>query len=156
MTKVFVASLVALLVQDGQLRYEDTVRDLLPPDVKVSDSVGRLTIRQLVTHTPGLPRQPNNREQMHYFWKFVFAGRNPYEFINRRYLFSYLRHYRVKPTPEPVYSYSSLGFGLLGQLIEMKTGRPLPDLVEEKICRPLNLHDTHFVLTDAEQNRLAP
>lgn len=154
-TKVFVATLVALLVQDGQLRYEETVRDILPPDVKVSDSVGRLTIRQLVTHTSGLPRQPNNRKQMRYFWKFVFAGRNPYEFINRRYLFSYLRHYHLKPTPEPVYSYSSLGFGLLGQLIEMKTGRLLPDLVEGKICRPLNLHDTHFVLTEAERKRLA-
>ncbi len=154
-TKVFVASLVALLVEDGQLRYEDTVRDILPPSLKVSASVGRLTVRQLVTHTSGLPRQPNNRKQMHYFWKFVFAGRNPYEFITRRYLFDYLRHHRLKPTPEPVYSYSSLGFGLLGQLVEIKTGRSLPDLMEETICRPLNLHDTHFALTDSERTRLA-
>ena len=155
LTKVFVASLVALLVEEGQLRYEDTVRDLLPPTVKVSADVGRLTVFQLVTHTSGLPRQPNNLTQMRYFMDFVFAGRNPYSYITRRYLFRYLRYQRLEPTSEPIYSYSNLGYGLLGQLIEIKTGRSIPELVEEKICRPLNLRDTRFTLSGVQRKRLA-
>ncbi len=155
LTKVFVASLAALLVEEGQLRYDDTVRDILPPDVKVSADVGRLTVYQLVTHTSGLPRQPNNLTQMRYFMDFVFAGRNPYGYISRRYLFGYLRDCRLEQAPEPAYFYSSLGYGLLGQLIEIKTGRSIPELVEEKICRPLNLRDTCFALTASQRERLA-
>ena len=155
LTKVFVAGLVAMLVEEGRLRYEDSVRDLLPPAVKVSADVGRLTVHQLVTHTSGMPRQPNNLAQMRYFVDFVFAGRNPYAYLNRRSLFSYLRHSRLKPTPEPRYAYSNLGYGLLGELIEIKTGRPLPELVEEKICGPLQLHNTGYSLTGPQRARLA-
>jgi len=51
--------------------------------------------------------------------------------------------------------YSNIGVALLAHLMEIKTGRALPDLVAEKICRPLNMKDTTFYLDADQQKRLA-
>lgn len=154
-TKVFVASLLSLLVTEGRLHYEDTVRSILPPEVKVNNLVGNLTLYELVTHTAGLPRQPNTLTQMRYFMDFEFAGRNPYGYITKPYLYRFLHYCRVPPKEDRCYNYSSIGYGLLGHLMELKTGRSLPELMEEKICRPLNLRDTCFTLTADQQRRKA-
>ena len=50
---------------------------------------------------------------------------------------------------------SNIGFGLLAHLIEVKTGRPYDELLEEKICGPLRLRDTTFVLNEEQRKRLA-
>ena len=154
-TKAFVASLLVVLVEEGQLRYDDTVRSILPPDVKVNDEVGRLTLYELATHTAGLPRQPNTLTQMRYFMDFEFAGRNPYGYITKPYLYNFLRTCRVEAKADRHYVYSSIGYGLLAHLMELKTGRSLPELMEEKICGPLKMRDTGFALTDEQRKRMA-
>jgi CubicO group peptidase (beta-lactamase class C family) len=153
-TKVFVASLLVILVQEGELNYDDTVRSILPSSVKVSPGVGAVTLRELVTHTSGLPREPHTIRQLYHVVNFVFGGENPYDFITKDYLYKYISTYRVEPKAERGYCYSNLGYGLLAKLIEVKTGRSLPDLIEEKICRPLGLRDTGFTLTPEQRKRL--
>ena len=155
-TKAFVASVLAILVEEGALHYEDTVRDILPPAVKVNDLVGQLTLYELATHTAGIPRQPNSLTQMRYFMDFEFAGKNPYAFITKPYLYSFLHICRVEAKADRSYDYSNLGYGVLAHLMELKTGRSLPELVEEKICGPLNMHDTGFTLNDEQRQRKAP
>lgn len=154
-TKPFVANLLAILVQEGQLRYEDTVREILPADVKVSESLSDVTLYELVTHTAGLPLHPQPVAKWAYFLDFAFTGRNPYRYITRPYLYRYLRTCKVPPKMERQYDYSNFGYGLLGHLIEVKTGRPLPDLMTEKIFQPLHMRDTTFTLTPEQRGRLA-
>jgi len=154
-SKLFVASLLALLVEEGKLHYEDTVRGILPQDVALSADVGQLTLYELVTHTGGLPRQPNNSTQLRYFIKYLFTGRNLYGYITKPYLYEYLRTCRLKPKGQRQHAYSNIGTALLAHLIEVRTGRSIPDLVEEKICRPLNMHDTVFALDAEQRKRLA-
>jgi len=150
-----VASVLAILVDEGQLRYEDTLRSILPAEVPLSATVGELTLQELVTHTGGLPRQPMDRTQMFYFARYLFTGHNLYGYIDKAYLYDYLRTYHVKPKAERKYVYSNIGVALLAHLIELKTGRSLPDLVAEKICRPLNMRDTAFYLNSDQRRRLA-
>ncbi len=154
-TKPFVANLLALLVQEGHLRYEDTVREILPANVAVSDSLGAITLYELVTHTAGLPLHPQPVAKWPYFLDFAFSGRNPYRYITRDYLYRYLRTCRVAPKSERQYDYSNIGYGLLGHLMELRTGRTLPDLMAEKIFRPLAMHDTAFTLSAEQRQRLA-
>lgn len=154
-TKVFVAAALAILVEEGGASYSDTVRSILPPEVKVSESVGQLTLHDLVTHRSGIPRQPENLRQMHYMAEYVLTGRNPYRFIDRNYLYEFIRTRRVPPKKEREYIYSNLAYGFLGHLLEVKTGRTLPELIEAKICRPLGMTDTGFALTDGQRRRLA-
>jgi D-alanyl-D-alanine-carboxypeptidase/D-alanyl-D-alanine-endopeptidase len=54
-TKTMTATLVALLAADGQLRLDDEVGRWLSAGAN-----GRITVRQLATHTSGLPRLPPN------------------------------------------------------------------------------------------------
>ena len=154
-SKAFVAALLEVLVDEGRLQYDDTVRAILPGDIPLSEDAGRLTLYELVTHTGGLPRQPNNFTQGRYFMSYLFTGQNLYGYLTRDYLYEYLRTWQLAPGGERAYAYSNIGFGLLAHLIEVKTGRSLPDLIDEKICRPLGMRDTVFVLDAEQRQRLA-
>ena len=154
-SKLFVASILAILVNEGQLHYEDTVRGILPRDVPLNEAIGNLTLQELVTHTGGLPRQPMGLVQMGHFARYLFTGHNLYSYIDKAYLYEYLRTCHIKPKGQREYVYSNIGVALLAHLIEIKTGRSLPDLVEEKICRPLKMPDTVFYLNADQQKRLA-
>ena len=155
LSKLFVASVLAILVDEGQLHYEDTVRSILPPETPLNKDIGDLTLQELVTHTGGLPRQPMGPTQMCYFARYLFTGHNLYGYIDKAYLYEYLRTCHIKPKGQREYVYSNIGVALLAHLIEIKTGRSLPDLVEEKICRPLKMKDTTFYLNAGQQKRLA-
>jgi len=155
LSKVFITALLAVLVDEGALRYEDTVRGILPPGVRVNKEFGKVTLYELETNTGGLPRQPPCLSQLRDFMALLFAGRNLYAYIDKRFLYHYLRHKRIKPKEARHYVYSNVGFGLLAHLIEVKTGRPMQELLQEKICRPLDLRDTTFVLNEEQKKRLA-
>ncbi|MFO1487992.1 MAG: serine hydrolase domain-containing protein [Verrucomicrobiota bacterium] len=155
-TKVFVASVFVILVDEGKLHYDDTIRSILPPEVKVNQLVGDLTLRELALHTAGLSRQPDTLQQLRYYIDFAFAGRNPYEYIDKPYLYRYLHTLYVEKPEDRRYEYSNIGYGVLAHLIELKTGKSLPELVQEKICGPLNLRDTGFTWTEEQRRRAAP
>ncbi len=154
-SKLFLAAVLAVLVDEGALHYEDTVRSILPPDVRFNEEVGKVTLYELATNTGGFPRQPLCLGQLRDFTAFLFAGRNLYAYFDRAYLYQYLRKKHLKPKAAREYVYSNIGFGLLAHLIEVKTGRPYQELLAEKICRPLHLRDTTFVLNQEQRRRLA-
>jgi CubicO group peptidase (beta-lactamase class C family) len=154
-SKLFITAVLAALVDEGVLRYEDTVRDILPPETPVSEELGKVTLYELAINTGGLPRQPACPGQLRDFMAFLFTGRNLYAYIDKPFLDNYLRTKNVKPKEARDYAYSNIGYGLLAHLIEVKTGRPFQELLEEKICRPLHLRDTAFVLNEEQRKRLA-
>lgn len=154
-SKLYVATLLALLVEEGRMSYQDTVRSILPCDVSVSAEVGQLALHELVTHTGGFPRQPNNAIQGLYFFNYLFTGKNLYGYITKAYFYEYLRTCQLTPKARRQYVYSNIGMALLAHLIELKTGQTVPALIEERICRPLNMCDTGFALSAEQQGRLA-
>jgi CubicO group peptidase (beta-lactamase class C family) len=154
-SKLFLTALLAVLVDEGVLRYEDSVRSILPPEVRLNEEVGKVTLYELATNTGGFPRQPFCLSQMWDFAAFLFTGSNLYAYFDKPCLYHYLRNKHLKPKQARQYLYSNIGFGLLAHLLEVKTGRALPQLLEEKICRPLRLRDTSFVLTAEQKRRLA-
>ena len=154
-SKVFLTALLAKLVDEGVLHYDDTVRGILPPEVSLDEEVGRLTLSELALNTGGFSRQPLTFCAMRNFLSFLFTGKNLYAYIDKPYLYDYLRKKRVPPKEERYYRYSNFGYGVLAHLISVKTGRSIEDLLQEKICRPLHLRDTTFNLTAEQKMRLA-
>ncbi|HEY1406170.1 MAG TPA: serine hydrolase domain-containing protein [Spirochaetota bacterium] len=155
LSKLFASALLAILVNDGTLRYEDRVRDILPASIPLSSDAGDITLYDLDTHTAGFPRELFTFQQMCYFTRFLVNGNNLYGYIDKDWLYDYLSTCTLTPKAERHYVYSNLGIGLLAHLIEVKTGRKYADLLKEKIFDPLKMKDTGFILNDEQRKRLA-
>jgi CubicO group peptidase (beta-lactamase class C family) len=154
-SKLFVASVLTVLVDEGTLHYEDTVRSILPPEVPLAKGIEDVTLRELITHTGGLQREAVTFTQLGYVLSYVFTGHNLYGYVDKAYLYDFLRTCQVKPKGQRDYVYSNLGVSLLAHLMEIKTGRTFPDLVAEKILQPLGMRDTGFFLDIEQKKRLA-
>lgn len=156
LTKVFTALLLADMVQRGEVSLNDPIRDFLPADVHVSTgSAGDIRLVDLATHTSGLPNVAAN------FWK---DGDNIYDpnTAGRRWsgytqkeLFESLGSHAPSRDGEAAYVYSNLGMGLLGHLLELKSGKSYETLLIERICEPLGMNNTRITLTSEMEERRA-
>jgi beta-N-acetylhexosaminidase len=116
LTKVVVTTTLAMML------FEEGKLDLNAP-------IGRFTIRQLLTHSAGLPAQPLPEGE----------GTWPLEY-----------------EPDTKTLYSDSGFILLGQMIEQIGGAPLDLLGRERIFKPLGMSDTCFNPDPAMVPRIPP
>ncbi len=57
--------------------------------------------------------------------------------------------------PGKQYAYSNLGMGLLGQVLATRVGKSYPDLLNDRIARPLGLADTTVALSKEQEGRFA-
>jgi len=154
LTKGFVATLLATMVAEGTIGYNETVRDILPPNIELAPSVASATVRQLVTHTAGFEREPWNLSSLNSMFRFLFAGKNPYDFVSYEATWDYIKNNHLDRGDQPSYTYSNIGFGLLGILLEIRGGKSLHAMMQEKVCAPLGLHDTGYDLSAAQRKRL--
>lgn len=138
-TKVFTALLTAGLVVKNVLQLKVTVGELLPGE-RMDPSISGITLLQLLTHTSGLPRLPEN------FIKYYSRKDNPYIYYGEPELLEYLGEAKVKVGCK-VMSYSNLGYGLLGYLLGKVTRIPFAQLLKEKLCLPLGMGETSIYAT---------
>lgn len=125
-TKPVAAIAVLALAEQGVLGLDDTIAEHLP-DYRGGDKAG-VTMRQLLTHTSGLP------------------GRTPlfWDHPTRR---TWLDTMRTTPLPAPTGSrieYSSQGLILAGMIAEAASGRPLDRLVADLVTGPVGMGSTLF------------
>jgi len=153
-SKLFTSSLLEYLVQENVIKYSDTVRTILPPSAKLSDDIGKVTVYELATHTSGLPREPVTLKQLRFFINYELTGKNLYGYMDKAWLYDYLKTTKIKNKSHE-FIYSNIGYGILAQLIEVKTGKPFQNLVTEKIFTPLNMKDTTFSLSQEQHKREA-
>jgi CubicO group peptidase (beta-lactamase class C family) len=136
-TKVFTGILLADAVLRGDAALEDPIAKHLPSDLLPPDSPLReVTLLDLATHTSGLPRLPSNLE-------IGASPLDPYAHYGVEQLLDFLRG--CKPTDlegRGTMSYSNLGMGLLGYLLERISGQPYQTLLRERILDPLSMSDT--------------
>lgn len=136
-SKTFTASLLAEMVNKGQVKLEESIAKYLPDSVAQNPAIQKITFKSLANHTSGLPRLADN-------WKAAqkFSESDPYAAYDRKLLFGYLKKYQAKEEPESKYEYSNLGFGLLGELLSIIAKKPYMTLVKESILTPLEMTAT--------------
>lgn len=155
LTKSLTALLLENLYSDGIVAPSDTVGSILSHETNFSEAAKAITLVQLVNHSSGLPRQPNNFAMLANLINYSFTGNNIYSHINRETLYAFLSEFHPDQEDVGKYRYSNIGIGLLGHLLEIKTGKSLPLLLNERILRPLGLRDTTYVLDDERTSRMA-
>jgi len=146
--KVFTAAVLADMVQRGEVALDDPVAKYLPPGVIMPERGGRtITLRDLATHTSGLPRMPTN-----------FAPgdpSNPYADYTLNQLYAFLSGHALTRDIGSQYAYSNLGYGLLGNVLARRAGVDYETLVASRISKPLGLNSTATTLPPKLKARLA-
>jgi CubicO group peptidase (beta-lactamase class C family) len=141
-SKGFLGAITAMLVRDGLLAWDDTLDKLLPPGTRLSADAATITLLELATHTSGLPRQPITLQMLGYFMGYLFTGENFYRHMDDDYAFAYLADFKAPRKREP--QYSNIGYGVLGYVVQRRTGLSLDALLEQNLTRPLGLTATGY------------
>jgi len=153
LSKTFTGVLLGELVARGEIVLNDTLDQFVPegnrvPRYRRGETV---TLRQLATHSSGLPRLPTD------FWEIAAPEpENPYKFYTSDKIEQFLDTYRLTVAPDSRYEYSNLGGSVLGYAMGQKTGKTYEELVQERICQPLGMANTAVELTEAMREKLAP
>ncbi len=148
-TKTFTASILADMVDHGEVRLDDPVAKYLPPSVRVPSRNGKqITLLDLVTQSSGLPRMPSNFTPK--------DSLNPYADYTVQQMYAFLSSYELTRDVGAEYEYSNLGVGLLGHALALKAGMSYEALVRQRILGPLGMRETAITLTPAMRARLAP
>lgn len=133
-TKAFTASLAMLLVADGDLDVDDRIGTCLPELGTEPDSLGgRLTLRQILSHTSGLPSSLGEQSD---------AASSP-----RKYLRDCRELILVQP-PGLGFSYSNVGYVFIGRIVEEITGMSWWDAIEALLLKPLGIVPSFVVRPD--------
>ena len=149
-SKVFTGLLLAQAVEAGDLRLDDTLGVVLRDKVHFAHpDVAAVTLRQLVTHTSCLPRLPPD------FTKQDYVRENPYRSYDRARMWATLGALKIEGPAPCEARYSNFAFGVLGEILSERYGKPWAELVRERITVPLGMRNTLQVLGE-HAPRLAP
>jgi CubicO group peptidase (beta-lactamase class C family) len=119
--KQFTAVAVMLLVEDGKLQLDESIRKYLPDAPR---SWAPITIRQLLNHTSGLPTNPNGDIRREYTDDEMLGG-----IYQRELIF----------TPGTRWNYSNNGYVTLGILVKKITGEAYADFLAKRLFAPLGM-----------------
>ena len=143
-TKLFTATALLILRDAGQLNLDDPLTAHLPWfQMKAAAGAGTITIRHLLTHTSGLPRE----------------GAFPYFTDSRFPSIDEIRArlpMQERPLPtESRWKYSNLGATLAGEVVAAVAREPYVDFVRRRILEPLGMTATLVASPEPGHPRLA-
>jgi len=143
-TKTFTGTALASLVNDGTVTLDQNVSSLIT-ELR-GTAADTITLRQLATHTSGLPRVDEH------MFDWPYDQTNPYKFYDLSRLISFFRSY-ISSGPEAI-SYSNLGVGTLGLALSRANHSTYEKMIHDRILTPLGLEDTAVTLSDDQNARL--
>jgi D-alanyl-D-alanine carboxypeptidase len=143
MTKMFVATVVLQLVAEHRVDLDAPIERYLPGVVRGNGNDGHdITVRQLLQHTSGLPDYVDYLSEQSVVAD-PLAHHSPHDLLNIA-----LAH-RPLFAPGTGWSYSNTNYVLAGLLIEAVTGHSYGEQIDQRIIKPLDLHDTSVPVDDS-------
>lgn len=151
MTKPITATAVLMLQDEGRLNVEDPVAQYLPEftnqwmiaekfpsELKLVRPPRAITLRDLLTHTSGLGDVPSPRPTASLAELVMGYSQQPLRF-----------------PPGTKWEYSNAGINTLGRIVEVVSGKPFADFLQERIFTPLGMKETTFWPTPSQAKRVA-
>jgi CubicO group peptidase (beta-lactamase class C family) len=139
-TKSMTATLVALLVERGDVAWELKLPDLLP-DVADSmhDDWGDVTLVELACHRAGAPAELDRDGLWQRCWK-----REGTFVEQRRLLTKTVLGWKPVHAPTTKFLYSNAGIAIAGHVAETAAAKPYEELMQELLFRPLGIQSADF------------
>jgi CubicO group peptidase (beta-lactamase class C family) len=144
-SKLFTATAILQLRDEGLLRLDDPVEQHLPEfDLETPfPEEPPVTLRHLLTHTAGIPREA------------AFPYWTDHEFPSAEELLEALPGQQMVFPPGGTYKYSNLGMALLGQIVARLSGEPHAEYVQRRILKPLGMSSSTFTPGPEQFARMA-
>lgn len=161
MTKPFVSVMALILVQRGQLRLSDWIMQYIPAfaDTRVLCEGGTepparpMTVEDLLTHRSGLSYDfiPDCQLATRYSEIDLFTriDLSLAEYVDT------IAGFPLASQPGTQWRYS-VSTDVLARVLEVASGQPLDQLLEENIFAPLGMGDTGYYVSQDKQSRLVP
>ncbi len=155
MSKPITGAALMMLVDEGRVRIDDPVETYLPEfagqwlitEADEAHQVLRkpahpITVRNVLTHTSGLPFRSD--------MEVPTLDLLPLRVAAKSYAMTPLQF-----APDSKYEYSNAGINTAGRIIEVVTGIPYEDFLDQRLLGPLGMTDTTFWPNAAQTARLA-
>jgi CubicO group peptidase (beta-lactamase class C family) len=139
-TKAMTAMLCGILVDEGKLKWTQTLGETFP-ELKDSMNAGyrAVTVEQLLTHRGGAPGEIAGTE----LWIKLRQHKGT-PTSARRLLVRSVTAQPPEAAPGTKYIYSNAGYSIAGHMAEKVAGKSWEDLIREKIFRPLGMTTAGF------------
>jgi len=132
-SKLFTAQAVVELVNQNRFALDDHIGSLLPEFKMADQRYKEITVRQLLNHTAGLP------DVVDYDW-----SNNPAEpDVLKKYISGFSTK-KLKSDPGKEFYYSSMGYDLLGYLVERISAEPFALYMQRTILQPASMIHSGF------------
>ncbi len=137
-SKTFTAHALLQLRDAGKLQLDDPVSKWIPELqlAKVDPESPPITIRNLLTHTAGIPREVDGT-----YW-------NDMNFPSREAMLPVLNRMGVVWEPDKQWKYSNVALSLAGYVVEAASGEKYADYVASHILAPLGMTGTRVIPQD--------
>jgi len=141
-TKSMTATLVAMAIERGDLRWNSTIGEVFSNDSKITNSPwAGVTVEQLMRHTSGAPANPP--------WNHF---RDP-SIKTHTHRIAVLHWWMDQPPPtssdnpptqQNAFLYSNLGYMALGTILENIYQQPWEEIISKQLFEPLSMSHTGF------------
>lgn len=129
-SKTFTATAIMQLRDAGQLRLDDPVADYLDWFTLQYADAPPITLRHLLMHVSGLPRDGARS-----IWESD-------DFHTWDEVIDLMPEFAPTMPPLQAFSYSNLGYAILGGVVQAVSGQEWADYIQQHILDPLDMHDT--------------
>jgi CubicO group peptidase (beta-lactamase class C family) len=150
-SKLFTASAIMQLADQGEIDIDQPLQTYIP-EFSVNSrfsGAGPITPRSLMTHHSGLPSDWING---------IFAFGDDRDALTRSEfsnLVPEIKQAHVTNPPNTAFSYSNLGYSLLGHTVEQVTGQEFIDYMDEAMLQPMGMDSSSFTLRSDMKPRLS-
>lgn len=127
-TKQFTATSVLILVEQGLLNLDDSIRRYFPEFPEFMEAI---TIRHLLQHTSGIED-----------YEPIYGDRFPEQILDRGVVDIIARTKSTYFSPGTEYRYSNSGYAVLAVLVEDLSGNSFPQFLHDHIFGPLGMNET--------------
>lgn len=138
-TKSMTATLAAMFIEQGRLRWDTTIAEVFPEwKGKMDKRYEAVTVEQLLHHRGGVPHNPPSTA-----WKRAWQEIATPVHQRREFIEAVLS---VPPEAEPGTKmiYSNDGYNIVGVMLEKISGRDFESLMTERLFKPLHMDTAGF------------
>lgn len=137
-TKLFTATSIGLLVEEGKLEWDKPIKTRVPSIQFCNDQLNNsVSLRDMLSHRTGL----NSPDAIWFYSNF-----------SRHELFEKLKYCEPNYGFRETFEYNNFMYMAAGEIINIVSGKSWEEFVKEKIFRPLEMNSSSFTIEEMEKS----